>query len=151
MRCTTERFFPGDNHPTLDGGERLTSLLPLQAQRAREVRSKDEGHRCRRLVNNSRDNLGLTTHFAVSQSIKEVVQSLVDDGLVQYDKIGSSNCTYSAISRFREAHIFRVDQSFGVFPRNKVLWWVPFHPETSYNASHHVDHLFCGRLGTKQT
>ena len=47
--------------------------------------------------NNSRDNLGLTICFAVSQSIKEVVQSLADDGLIQYDKIGSSNCTYSAV------------------------------------------------------
>ena len=28
----------------------------------------------------------------VSQSVKEVLQSLVDDGLVQMDKIGSSNC-----------------------------------------------------------
>ena len=28
----------------------------------------------------------------VSQSVKEVLQSLVDDGLVQGDKIGSSNC-----------------------------------------------------------
>lgn len=30
--------------------------------------------------------------FEVSQSVKEVLQSLVDDGLVQGDKIGSSNC-----------------------------------------------------------
>ncbi len=29
---------------------------------------------------------------SVSQSVKEVLQSLVDDGLVQMDKIGSSNC-----------------------------------------------------------
>ncbi|KAG7098514.1 hypothetical protein E1B28_000458 [Marasmius oreades] len=29
----------------------------------------------------------------VSQSVKEILQSLVDDGLVQADKIGSSNCT----------------------------------------------------------
>lgn len=28
----------------------------------------------------------------VSQSVKEVLQSLVDDGMVQADKIGSSNC-----------------------------------------------------------
>ena len=28
----------------------------------------------------------------VSQSVKEVLQSLVDDNLVQADKIGSSNC-----------------------------------------------------------
>jgi hypothetical protein len=30
----------------------------------------------------------------VSQSVKEVLQSLVDDGLVQYDKIGASNCRF---------------------------------------------------------
>ena len=30
--------------------------------------------------------------FLVSQSVKEVLQSLVDDNLVQADKIGSSNC-----------------------------------------------------------
>ena len=29
---------------------------------------------------------------SVSQSVKDVLQSLVDDGLVQADKIGSSNC-----------------------------------------------------------
>lgn len=28
----------------------------------------------------------------MSQSVKEVLQSLVDDGLVSADKIGSSNC-----------------------------------------------------------
>lgn len=31
--------------------------------------------------------------MTVSQSVKEVLQSLVDDDLVQTDKIGSSNCT----------------------------------------------------------
>lgn len=31
-------------------------------------------------------------HCLVSQSVKEVLQGLVDDGLVQYDKIGASNC-----------------------------------------------------------
>jgi hypothetical protein len=30
--------------------------------------------------------------FLVAQSVKEVLQSLVDDNLVQTDKIGSSNC-----------------------------------------------------------
>lgn len=30
--------------------------------------------------------------MTVSQTVKEVLQSLVDDGLVQADKIGSSNC-----------------------------------------------------------
>jgi len=29
----------------------------------------------------------------VSQSVKDVLQTLVDDGLVQADKIGASNCT----------------------------------------------------------
>ena len=33
--------------------------------------------------------------FVVSQSVKEVLQSLVDDNLVQIDKIGSSNCRCS--------------------------------------------------------
>ena len=72
------------------------------------------------LFGDGNNNLGLT-RFAVSQSVKEVVQSLVDDGLVQYDKIGSSNCTYSVVSRFREGHITRVYQSSGAFPRNKGL------------------------------
>ena len=35
--------------------------------------------------------------FVVSQSVKEVLQSLVDDNLVQMDKIGSSNCRCSSI------------------------------------------------------
>lgn len=42
----------------------------------------------------------MSSHYAVelmdfdvvSQSVKEVLQSLVDDGLVSADKIGSSNC-----------------------------------------------------------
>ena len=34
--------------------------------------------------------------FPVSQSVKEVLQSLVDDNLVQADKIGSSNCKVAA-------------------------------------------------------
>lgn len=34
-----------------------------------------------------------TKFQTVSQSVKEVLQSLVDDNLVQTDKIGSSNCT----------------------------------------------------------
>jgi hypothetical protein len=39
----------------------------------------------------------------VSQSVKEVLQSLVDDGLVQYDKIGASNCQLPLVlhRRFR--------------------------------------------------
>ncbi|KAL0072357.1 Meiotic nuclear division protein 1 [Marasmius tenuissimus] len=36
----------------------------------------------------------------VSQSVKEILQSLVDDGLVQADKIGSSNCMFSAFVRW---------------------------------------------------
>lgn len=38
--------------------------------------------------------LGPKLKGIVSQSVKEVLQSLVDDGLVQGDKIGSSNCTF---------------------------------------------------------
>ncbi len=34
--------------------------------------------------------------FLVSQSVKEVLQSLIDDNLVQSDKIGSSNCRWLA-------------------------------------------------------
>ena len=30
----------------------------------------------------------------MSQTVKEVLQGLVDDGLVQAEKIGSSNCAY---------------------------------------------------------
>lgn len=71
------------------------------------------------------DNLELTTHPLVSQSIKEVVQSLVDDGLVQSDKIGSSNCAFPTIPRLREAHIPFIDQSSGASPRNKGHWYVP--------------------------
>jgi len=51
------------------------------------------------------DGLGLTACFAVSQSVKEVVQSLVDDGLVQYDKIGSSNCTSCRLKVRRGAYM----------------------------------------------
>jgi hypothetical protein len=36
----------------------------------------------------------------VSQSVKEVLQSLVDDNLVQMDKIGSSNCKVAAHQSF---------------------------------------------------
>jgi hypothetical protein len=35
----------------------------------------------------------------VTQSVKEVLQSLVDDNLVQMDKIGSSNCKVLSIAR----------------------------------------------------
>lgn len=37
--------------------------------------------------------------MAVSQSVKEVLQSLVDDGLVQTDKVGSSNCASGSLRR----------------------------------------------------
>ncbi|TBU59659.1 meiotic nuclear division protein 1, partial [Dichomitus squalens] len=36
--------------------------------------------------------------IAVSQSVKGVLQSLVDDGLVQMDRIGSSNFFWSFTS-----------------------------------------------------
>ena len=104
-------------------------MFPVQAQGARETGSEDERHRCRRRVRVN--NPGLTTRLPVSQSIKEVVQSLVDDGLVQYDKIGSSNCTYSVVSRSGETHIFRlVFWSFpsqqgalvGTLPSREILY-----------------------------
>ncbi|KAL1748680.1 meiotic nuclear division protein 1, partial [Schizophyllum fasciatum] len=41
------------------------------------------------------EKIGPKTKGIVSQSVKEVVQSLVDDGLVQSDKIGSSNFFWS--------------------------------------------------------
>jgi len=41
------------------------------------------------------EKLGPKMKGIVSQSVKEVVQSLVDDGLVQFDKIGSSNFFWS--------------------------------------------------------
>ncbi|KAL0955890.1 hypothetical protein HGRIS_002088 [Hohenbuehelia grisea] len=41
------------------------------------------------------EKLGPKMKGIVSQSIKEVLQSLVDDGLVQADKIGSSNFFWS--------------------------------------------------------
>ncbi|KAH6913826.1 meiotic nuclear division protein 1 [Coprinopsis sp. MPI-PUGE-AT-0042] len=41
------------------------------------------------------EKLGPKMKGIVSQSVKEVVQSLVDDGLVQMDKIGSSNFFWS--------------------------------------------------------
>ncbi|KAH9847132.1 meiotic nuclear division protein 1 [Lenzites betulinus] len=41
------------------------------------------------------EKLGPKMKGIVSQSVKEVLQSLVDDGLVQMDKIGSSNFFWS--------------------------------------------------------
>lgn len=55
----------------------------------------------------------------VSQSIKEVLQSLVDDGLVSADKIGSSNCKPGI---FFPPQLLTLAKSFGVFPPNAVLW-----------------------------
>jgi hypothetical protein len=48
--------------------------------------------------------------FLVSQSVKEVLQSLVDDNLVQMDKIGSSNCRWFRLSSpsINPGHIFNV-------------------------------------------
>lgn len=39
-------------------------------------------------------------HPKVSQSVKDVLQSLVDDGIVQADKIGSSNCMLRICASF---------------------------------------------------
>lgn len=98
MRRATERLFPGNSDSTLgDGAERPISLLAIQVQGAREVRSKNEGHRCRGEAIQEIINLGLTTCFAVFQSMEEVALSLVDDALVQCDKICSSICTYSGV------------------------------------------------------
>ena len=80
---------------------------PFKLKELEKLGPKMKGIGARDLFSNGRNNLVLT-RFAVSQSVKEVVQSLVDDGLVQYDKIGSSNCAYSVVSRFREGHTPRV-------------------------------------------
>ena len=36
----------------------------------------------------------------MAQTVKEVLQSLIDDGMVQADKIGSSNCRVRAYMSF---------------------------------------------------
>lgn len=54
--------------------------------------------------------------WKVSQSVKEVLQGLVDDGLVQSDKIGSSNCAYFNFKP--QIHLTDL-QSFGVFHLTK--------------------------------
>ena len=41
---------------------------------------------------------------SVSQTVKEVLQTLVDDGLVQTDKVGSSNCESHNSAVVRVAH-----------------------------------------------
>jgi hypothetical protein len=65
-------------------------LIVVTAEGAREARSQDEGHRCdpRALA-----GLGcLTIVDPVQQSVKDVLQTLVDEELVFTDKVGSSNC-----------------------------------------------------------
>ncbi|KAF7376146.1 Meiotic nuclear division protein 1 [Mycena sanguinolenta] len=52
------------------------------------------------------EKLGPKLKGIVSQSVKEVLQSLVDDGLVQADKIGSSNFFWSFPSQ-RGTMVFR--------------------------------------------
>ena len=66
------------------------------AQGAGETRSQDErsGYVYARFTSSSRVQVCV---WPVSQSVKEVVQSLVDDGLVQMDKIGASNCEYNGV------------------------------------------------------
>ena len=60
-----------------------------------------------------------TLTFLVSQSVKDVLQSLVDDGLVQGDKIGSSNCTSFATPLCQRLIRF---QSSGAFPHSRAHW-----------------------------
>jgi hypothetical protein len=62
------------------------------------------------------------SRLAVSQSVKEVVQSLVDDGLVQYDKIGSSNCCVSFTHSSWYPHICASISYFRLLP---VFWSFP--------------------------
>ncbi|OBZ68021.1 Meiotic nuclear division protein 1 [Grifola frondosa] len=64
---------------------------PHIAEGAGKDGAEDEGHRCAPLNHISRV-IADKKRPSVSQSVKEVLQSLVDDGLVQSDKIGSSNC-----------------------------------------------------------
>ncbi|KAI0276616.1 Mnd1 family-domain-containing protein [Russula aff. rugulosa BPL654] len=56
------------------------------------------------------EKLGPKTKGIVSQSVKEVLQSLVDDNLVQMDKIGSSNCRWLRLSSpsITPSHIFNM-------------------------------------------
>jgi len=56
-----------------------------------ETRTEDERDWYDRFLFSTNENMFSILHL-VSQSVKEVLQSLVDDGLVQGDKIGSSNC-----------------------------------------------------------
>jgi predicted transcriptional regulator len=60
----------------------------------------------------------------VSQTVKEVLQSLVDDGLVQAEKIGSSNCMLlgSGLVWRNTDYMHTYAQSSGVFRPNAGLW-----------------------------
>jgi len=59
--------------------------------------------------------------FAVVQSVKEVLQSLVDDNLVQSDKIGSSNCT--VCSPVILPNHFYSDLWGGLHPNALAVFW----------------------------
>ncbi|OJA20476.1 hypothetical protein AZE42_01979 [Rhizopogon vesiculosus] len=52
------------------------------------------------------EKLGPKLKGIVSQSVKEVLQSLVDDGLVQGDKIGASNCMLSPFTRYMRNNLY---------------------------------------------
>jgi len=59
----------------------------------------------------------------VSQSVKETLQSLVDDGLVQTDKIGSSNCM--PVVEFTNICVFANKNKFsGASRRSAEASWV---------------------------
>jgi len=93
---------------------------PILAQRTRETGSEDEGHRyyvCMFYL------LLANLKLPVAQSIKEVLQTLVDDGHVQTDKIGSSNCALFLITDVI-MHEIRGFQSFGAFRPDKEHWLV---------------------------
>lgn len=61
----------------------------------------------------------------MSQSVKETLQSLVDDGLVHSDKIGSSNCR--PIAEFTNICAFTNKNKFsGASHRNAEASWVVF-------------------------
>lgn len=79
----------------------------------------------------------------VSQSVKDVLQSLVDDGLVQADKIGSSNC--ESHTSFQLAHInVEMYPSFLEFSFSTWLHGVCMSPKISCYATaqtHHCIHL----------
>ena len=59
--------------------------------------------------------------FAVVQSVKEVLQSLVDDNLVQSDKIGSSNCTVCSPVILPNHFLFRL--MGGLHPNALAVFW----------------------------